>query len=96
MYTVSPLNIEQFSLRLLLLHTPGSKSFQELRTVHDHKCAQWQMPKELRQLFVLVLIWSNINNPLQLWNQYKEHLCEDFIHRNSTEVALFLAYQNIN
>ena len=35
MYFVSPHDIERFSLRLLLLNTPGVKSFEDLRTVDD-------------------------------------------------------------
>ena len=33
MYTVSPRDVEKFHLRLLLLHVPGAKSFEEIRTV---------------------------------------------------------------
>ncbi|KAK6727617.1 hypothetical protein RB195_005357 [Necator americanus] len=33
MYTVSPRDVERYSLRILLLNTKGKKSFQDLRTV---------------------------------------------------------------
>jgi hypothetical protein len=35
MYTVSPRYVEKFHLRMLLLHVPGAKNFEELRTVED-------------------------------------------------------------
>lgn len=35
MYTVSPVDIERFYLRLLLLHVPGATSFEYLRSVDD-------------------------------------------------------------
>ncbi|CAG8720690.1 119_t:CDS:1, partial [Acaulospora morrowiae] len=54
------------------------------------------MPNELRQLFAIVLVWGNINNPSLLWNQYKEHLYEDLVCSYSTEVTLILTYQDIN
>ncbi|CAG8724016.1 18357_t:CDS:2, partial [Racocetra fulgida] len=61
-----------------------------------NEAIQWQMPRKLRQLFATILIWSNISNPLLLWNQYKIYLYEDLLHNHSTEVSLFLAYQDIN
>ena len=39
MYAVSPKDLEQYFLRLLLLHTPGAISFEDLRTV-DNVTAQ--------------------------------------------------------
>ncbi|CAG8672061.1 28029_t:CDS:2 [Dentiscutata erythropus] len=122
MYTVPPSDFERFCLRLLLLYTPGAKSFYDLRTVKGivynsfHKTAlmrelldddnewvkcmneaiQWKMPRELRQLFAMILIWGNINNPLLLWDQYKIHLYEDLILNYSAEVTLLLTYQDID
>ena len=36
MYQVQPSHPERFSLRLLLLHSPGATSFEDLRTVEGH------------------------------------------------------------
>ncbi|CAG8805804.1 14931_t:CDS:2, partial [Dentiscutata erythropus] len=87
MYTVSLSNIERFSLRLLLLYTPAALARELLDDNNEwikciDKAAQWQMPKELRQLFALVLIWialflayQNINQKLA---QFQKSLEKDF------------------
>jgi len=42
-----------------------------------------QMPSALRNLFATILIYNNPSHSLALWDQFKEHLCEDIIHRNN-------------
>ena len=54
------------------------------------------MSRELRQLFAMVLIWGNINDPSLLWDRHKEYLYENLARSYSTEVALLLAYRDIN
>ncbi|CAF3519677.1 unnamed protein product [Rotaria sp. Silwood1] len=38
MYSISPSDVERYHLRLLLLHTPGACSFDDLKTVDDQVC----------------------------------------------------------
>ena len=40
------------------------------------------MPKQLRQLFSIILTFCEPDNPLHLWNTYKAFMMEDFIHRS--------------
>ena len=48
------------------------------------------MPKQLRQLFSIILTFCEPDNPLHLWNTYKAFMMEDFIHRS---VPLLIAEQ---
>lgn len=36
------------------------------------------MPKQLRNLFVRILIYCNVVPPLNLWNTFKTELSKDF------------------
>lgn len=42
MYSVSPADAEKFHLRLLLLHVPGARSFNDLRTVNGVACGTFR------------------------------------------------------
>ncbi|QRV79981.1 ATP-dependent DNA helicase PIF1 [Ceratobasidium sp. AG-Ba] len=35
---------------------------------------------QLRKLFVVILTFGNPTDPLKLWNDYKQHLCDDLRH----------------
>ena len=48
------------------------------------------MPKQLRQLFSIILTFCEPDYPLHLWNTYKAFMMEDFIHRS---VPLLIAEQ---
>ena len=48
------------------------------------------MPKQLRQLFSIILTFCEPDKPLHLWNTYKAFLMEDFIYRS---VTLLIAEQ---
>lgn len=46
-------------------------------------------PGQLRQLFAIMLIFCQLNNPLELWNKYSSQFCEDVereLIRNITNV----------
>nr|XP_047138983.1 uncharacterized protein LOC124814923 [Hydra vulgaris] len=49
-----------------------------------------QMPKQIRQLFSIILTFCEPDDPLHLWNSYKAFMMEDFIHR---QVPFILAEQ---
>lgn len=38
----------------------------------------WQFPRQLWQLFAMILAWNNPKDPLKLWNEYKEVMAYDF------------------
>ncbi|CAG8494137.1 10168_t:CDS:2 [Cetraspora pellucida] len=61
-----------------------------------NEAIQWQMPKELRQLFMTILIWGTSQNPIQLWDDFKQHLAEDYTRHYDTDTALLLAYNDID
>ena len=42
MYSVSPTEPEKFYLRLLLLHVPGARSYEELRTIDGELCESFR------------------------------------------------------
>ncbi|XP_078521590.1 uncharacterized protein LOC144790763 [Lissotriton helveticus] len=42
-------------------------------------------PSKLRELFVTILLFCNPSDPLTLWDQYKEDLCEDILHNRRQE-----------
>ena len=105
--TANPKTPERFYLRILLLYTPGARSFEALRTVNDktyttfreaciarelittdsdwRKClqeaSQWQMPYQLRELFVMLIIWSKIAIARELFEEFQVELSEDHAHR---------------
>ena len=45
------------------------------------EAATFQMPRQLRQLFSVILIYCDPSDPLKLWDTFKEAMMEDFIHR---------------
>ncbi|XP_065678963.1 ATP-dependent DNA helicase pif1-like [Hydra vulgaris] len=49
-----------------------------------------RMPKQIRQLFAIILTFCEPDHPLHLWNTYKAFMIEDFIHRS---VPLIIAEQ---
>ncbi|XP_075103706.1 uncharacterized protein LOC142178275 [Nicotiana tabacum] len=42
------------------------------------EAASYQMPYSLRRLFAILLIYCNPTNPRQLWEQFEEHMSEDY------------------
>nr|XP_047144013.1 ATP-dependent DNA helicase pif1-like [Hydra vulgaris] len=49
-----------------------------------------RMPKQIRQLFSIILTFCEPDDPLHLWNSYKAFMMEDFNHR---QVPFILAEQ---
>jgi len=99
---------ERYFLRLLLLHTRGARSFNDLLTVdgrqHEsfydvakqrglvldedvwritlQEAAGANMPYQLKELFAWLCLYSDIVDASNLWNQFRDSLCEDFAHRH--------------
>ncbi|XP_050063259.1 uncharacterized protein LOC126552591 [Aphis gossypii] len=93
MYTVHPRNDECFYLRLLLVNVRGPKSFAHLKTVNGHQCQTYREACQLldsvvssnayqiRTLFAIIITTCFPSQPIQLWNKYKDAICEDILHR---------------
>ncbi|XP_055380655.1 uncharacterized protein LOC129611500 [Condylostylus longicornis] len=55
----------------------------------------YMMPKALRLLFVTIICHCNPTNPLQLFEEFKKHMIEDFIHEgnnNDQSIILYINY----
>ena len=50
------------------------------------EAAAFKYPKQLRQLFAVLLLACEIANPLQLWRKYKSDFIEDLAHNASDPV----------
>jgi hypothetical protein len=46
---------------------------------------------QIRHLFVSLLLYNSVSNPLQLWDTFKEHMSDDFLHqaRNTNTEQVF-------
>lgn len=51
------------------------------------EASQYMLPKSLRSLFVTIICHCNPSNPLQLFNDYKNYMIEDFIYSGLGEDA---------
>ncbi|XP_057290338.1 uncharacterized protein LOC130613035 [Hydractinia symbiolongicarpus] len=122
MYSVSLRAGELFYLRMLLLHTPGATSFEDLRTVNGNaaetfrdacllrgllqddtewnntlqEAVNFQMPRQLRQLFAVILTHCEPSGPFTFWTRYKDAMYEDYIHQMNEEQAEYRLLQDIN
>ncbi|RIB19666.1 hypothetical protein C2G38_1964874 [Gigaspora rosea] len=72
MYTVSPLDKECFCLQLLLLHTPGAKSFQNLMTVNNNIYDSFQETALVRELLNNDNEWCRCLEEAIQWQMPKE------------------------
>ncbi|QQP49076.1 ATP-dependent DNA helicase, partial [Caligus rogercresseyi] len=93
-YTVHPMNMECFCLRLLLHVVEGPTSFQALRTVEGEVCASfkeacskrglleddqhWDLTLE-DALFAIMLVYCSLTNASQLWDKYRDSMTEDIL-----------------
>ena len=46
----------------------------------------WMMPKQLRRLFVRLLIFCTPVDPLSLWDEFKQKMSKDFIRSSDSEL----------
>jgi hypothetical protein len=54
------------------------------------------MPHKLRELFAYICVYCSPISPMELWEKYKYHLCEDFINQGINEaLAAPFALQDI-
>ena len=57
--------------------------------------ANWMMPRQLRRLFVRLLIHCSPAEPEKLWSEFKGALSEDYSRTFPTEVGNRKAYSDI-
>ena len=48
------------------------------------------MPKQLRRMFAYMLVFCNVNDPLEIWEEFCESFCEDYTHRGLGRDAAYL------
>ncbi|GBN17762.1 hypothetical protein AVEN_4472-1 [Araneus ventricosus] len=53
------------------------------------------MPAKLRQLFSFICVFCNPTSPLELWEEFKSYLCEEFLFHTSVQQSVNLALHNI-
>ena len=51
------------------------------------QAAEYQMPRQLRELFVSLLLFCSPADPGKLWTDSEAAMTEDFVHRGSTPAA---------
>ncbi|CAN6868674.1 unnamed protein product [Brassica oleracea] len=82
------------------LYTVGDVMYEEIRDVcyargllDDDKewhgavdeASYWATGRQIRRLFVLLLIYCEVGNPLKLWNHVWRHLAEDILYTKKKE-----------
>ncbi|XP_051158561.1 uncharacterized protein LOC127279947 [Leptopilina boulardi] len=61
-----------------------------------HEAEVWMMPRQLRQLFVRILIHCQPIHPEELWKEFKSALSQDYSRTMSESLAQKKAYIHIN
>ncbi|XP_054706695.1 uncharacterized protein LOC129216505 [Uloborus diversus] len=59
------------------------------------EACQFQMPAKLRQLFSFICFFCNPASPLELWEEFKTSLYEDFHSNTAVQESINLALHNI-
>uniref|UniRef100_A0A1I8B7J5 ATP-dependent DNA helicase n=1 Tax=Meloidogyne hapla TaxID=6305 RepID=A0A1I8B7J5_MELHA len=59
------------------------------------EASSFEMPRKLRDFFVLILVHCNPSQPEELWLMFRDSLAEDFIRNFSRELAYAKAYKEI-
>jgi hypothetical protein len=49
------------------------------------EASNFKMPRQLRDLFATICVFCNPSYPLKLWEKFKEFMCEDFKHKNTSD-----------
>ena len=91
--TVNGHTVETFKEACVLLHLLDDDSEWD-NTLRE--ASAFQMPRQLRSLFATICLHCSPTDPLQLWENHKEALMEDFTHANyNAQVAEQLALHHI-
>ncbi|XP_044272021.1 uncharacterized protein LOC123015966 [Tribolium madens] len=49
------------------------------------EASEKDMPKQMRQMFAYILLFCQVDDPVQLWNDFKRFMMEDFTRRDRME-----------
>ncbi|XP_057290340.1 uncharacterized protein LOC130613038 [Hydractinia symbiolongicarpus] len=60
------------------------------------EAVNFQMPRQLRQLFAVILTHCEPSDPFTLWRRYKDAMYEDYIRQQNKEQAEYSLLQDIN
>ncbi|XP_029157800.1 uncharacterized protein LOC114930213 [Nylanderia fulva] len=60
------------------------------------KASIWMMPRQLRYLFVRILMHCQPLHPKELWNEFQVAMSEDYIRRFGRVIGIKKAYAQIN
>ncbi|XP_057299673.1 uncharacterized protein LOC130630262 [Hydractinia symbiolongicarpus] len=60
------------------------------------EAVNFQMPRQLRQLFAVILTHCEPSDPFTLWTRYKDAMYEDYIRQMNEEHAEYRLLQDIN
>ncbi|GBM37874.1 hypothetical protein AVEN_193392-1 [Araneus ventricosus] len=60
------------------------------------EASQVKMPSQLRKLFGVICAFGKVEDVRSLWEQFKDVLCEDLVHRFSSETGPQYALSEIN
>ncbi|KAH7698989.1 hypothetical protein AAVH_33912, partial [Aphelenchoides avenae] len=55
----------------------------------------WQFPRQLRELFALILVHCLPKEPGILWEKYQDHLAEDYVRDLGPELGTRRAYEDV-
>uniref|UniRef100_A0A7E4URS8 ATP-dependent DNA helicase n=1 Tax=Panagrellus redivivus TaxID=6233 RepID=A0A7E4URS8_PANRE len=60
------------------------------------ECAAYAMPPQLRALFAFIVSNCEVHNESELWNKYKRHMVDDYLHKGIVEsIAEAMAYAEV-
>ena len=48
------------------------------------------MPRQLRRMFAYMLVFCNVNDLFQIWEEFRDSFCEDYTHRGLGREAAYL------
>ncbi|GBN29997.1 hypothetical protein AVEN_266525-1 [Araneus ventricosus] len=60
------------------------------------EASNFQMSPKLRQWFSFIFVFCNPTSPLEIWEEFKSYLCEDFVLHTSVQQSVYFALHNID
>ena len=54
------------------------------------------MPRQLRRMFAYMLMFSKVNDPLQIWEEFRDNFCKDCTLRGLGDILSVLSYNGYN
>ena len=54
------------------------------------------IPRQMRKTFAYLLVFGNVMDPLQIWEEFRDRLCEDYMHRGVPIERAYLGLADIH